>query len=83
MKLDLVRLSQYQHNLEFGFTHDELPALSDKALAIIEECVRAYIYEHDNNNRIINVLTDYGILVEEESDTETPFVKPHNFTTNG
>lgn len=83
MKIDLEKLSQYEMMIDRGFGGDDLRQISSKSLSLLEEAVRAYLYDSDPNSNITKLLKDYEILVEEESETETPFVKPHNFTTNG
>jgi hypothetical protein len=45
------------------------------------EATRQYVY-NDHNDTIIKLLTDYGVLVE-ETEEESPIVKPHRFTDNG
>lgn len=80
MKLNLQRLEELKRELHI----DGLPDYENQeplGLQVIMDAVRQYVY-NDTNDVITKLLTDYGVLVNETED-ESPIVKPHKFNTNG
>jgi hypothetical protein len=83
MKINLERLEELKYELH-GETEPHYDNHEPLGLQVIMEAVRGYLYnDHQNNEIITKLLKDYGVLVEEETEENDPFVKPHNFTNNG
>jgi hypothetical protein len=80
MKINLERLEELKRELHTDGTPD-YENQEPLGLQVILEATRQYVY-NDHNDTIIKLLTDYGVLVE-ETEEESPIVKPHRFTDNG
>jgi hypothetical protein len=82
MKINLERLEILKRELhgEDGPDYENHEPLG---LQVIMEALRGYLYnDHQQQEVITKLLTDYGVLVE-ETEEESPIVKPHKFNTNG
>jgi hypothetical protein len=81
MKINLERLEELKRTLhgEGGPDYENHEPLG---LQIVMEALRGYLYNEHQSDTITKLLTDYGVLVEETED-ESPIVKPHKFNTNG
>lgn len=81
MKLNLERLEELKVELHGDNTPD-YDNHEPMGLQVIMEAVRGYLYNDHQNEIITKLLTDYGVLVQ-ETEEESPIVKPHKFNING
>lgn len=82
MKINLERLEELKIELhsQAGPDYGNQEPIG---LQIILEALRGYLYDYSQENRVIvKLLSDYGVLVDETNE-ESPVVKPHRFTENG
>lgn len=82
MKINLERLEVLKIELHGGNGPD-YDNHEPIGLQVIMEAVRHYLFHnqnnHNDNNTIVKLLKDYGVLVEEIITDEKPIVPPHNF----
>lgn len=82
MKINLERLEELKIELH-GQAGPDYGNQEPIGLQIILEALRGYLYDYSQENRVIvKLLSDYGVLVDETNE-ESPVVKPHRFTENG
>jgi hypothetical protein len=81
MKINLERLEELKLVL-FGDNTPDYENHEPLGLNIIMEALRGYIYNDNQSEVITKLLIDYNVLVE-ETEEESPIVKPHRFTDNG
>lgn len=82
MKINLERLEELKTGLFGEGNPPDFANHEPLGLQIIMEALRGYIYNENQSETITKLLKDYGILVE-DNQTESPIVKPFEFTTNG
>jgi hypothetical protein len=81
MRINLERLEVLKRELH-GDNPPDYENHEPMGLQIVMEALRTYVYNDNQNEVITKLLTDYGVLVNETED-ESPIVKPHKFNTNG
>jgi hypothetical protein len=82
MKINLERLEELKIELH-GQAGPDYGNQEPIGLQIILDALRGYLYDYSQENRVIvKLLSDYGVLVDETNE-ESPVVKPHRFTENG
>tara|TARA_R110000803_G_scaffold56863_2_gene114308 strand:+ start:362 stop:610 length:249 start_codon:yes stop_codon:yes gene_type:complete len=82
MKINLERLEELKIELH-GQAGPDYGNQEPLGLQIILEALRGYMYNHNEEDGVIfKLLSDYGVLVNETNE-ESPVVKPHRFTENG
>lgn len=81
MKINLERLEELKRELH-GENSPDYGNHEPLGLQIVMEALRTYVYNDNQNEVVTKLLTDYGVLVNETED-ESPIVKPHKFNTNG
>ena len=80
MRINLERLEVLKRELH-GDNSPDYEHHEPMGLQIIMEATRRYVYGN-SNDEMIKLLKDYDVLVNETED-ESPIVKPHKFNTNG
>lgn len=79
MRIKLERLEELKRELH-GTAGTDYENHEPLGLQIIMEALRGYIYNDDQSEVITKLLTDYGVLVNDDVK-EKPIVPPHNFGT--
>jgi hypothetical protein len=80
MKINLERLEVLKIELHGGAGPD-YDNHEPIGLQLIMEAIRHYMFDtsQQDNDIILKLLTDYGVLVEEIIEDQKPIVPPHNF----